>query len=450
MDPALQSFVNAGAGMAVPVENGGRGKRQKRASIACVELDAQSTAARVRALANEVEEMPPELADLTLSGSPAASRANSPTNDQDSPLLGQQSRCRNAIEALLTDAGTRIPTAAIISALKGRFEEKTIRNNLNAALKACGYDETVLEFEYLWAAYYAGPPPPITGHPTREEQRQMDIWYNAFTGGELRETGRMRTKYMNTARTRYEKQACEHPWVKTRPRLHMAQFKYSVREAFFCDCVDAYASSWEQRLGSVTIATCDICQETRPSFMTTLRAFDLDTIVAEAEAKHLKTRRREVGEGEARHRVPVPLFEDPQMRAMAMAKLSPCDGKQACDRCRTPSFTELQVGVLKFSAANRALLPQTHEPEAAVAFADALRSAHAAAADGAKPDEQMARQQQREQQRKCIEAERAARTVFDDAWPEEIALVRMAVPCIEIKALKQGGTVSKTHSVRAQ
>ena len=39
-------------------------------------------------------------------------------------------------------------------------------------------------------------------------------------------------------------------------------------------------------------------------------------------------------------------------------------------------------------------------------------------------------------------------TPFSDAWEAEVALVRMTVPCIEIKVLKHGGTLSKTHSVR--
>ena len=34
------------------------------------------------------------------------------------------------------------------------------------------------------------------------------------------------------------------------------------------------------------------------------------------------------------------------------------------------------------------------------------------------------------------------------AWPPwQIALVRKSIPCIELKMLKHGGTVSKTHSV---
>ena len=38
-------------------------------------------------------------------------------------------------------------------------------------------------------------------------------------------------------------------------------------------------------------------------------------------------------------------------------------------------------------------------------------------------------------------------TPFSDAWEAEVALVRLTVPCIEIKVLKHGGTLSKTHSV---
>ena len=40
-------------------------------------------------------------------------------------------------------------------------------------------------------------------------------------------------------------------------------------------------------------------------------------------------------------------------------------------------------------------------------------------------------------------------TPFWDAWDAEIALVRLTIPCVELKVLKHGGTLSKTHSVRA-
>jgi hypothetical protein len=38
-------------------------------------------------------------------------------------------------------------------------------------------------------------------------------------------------------------------------------------------------------------------------------------------------------------------------------------------------------------------------------------------------------------------------TPFYDATEAEIALVRLTIPCVEIKVLKHGGTLSKTHSV---
>ena len=83
------------------------------------------------------------------------------------------------------------------------------------------------------------------------------------------------------------------------------------------------------------------------------------------------------------------------------ALLREYEGQHVCGRCSRPDKEELNAGVLRFSAANFAfpVLP---------------------------PIEQ---------------------TPFADAWEAEVALVRVTLPCVEIKVLKHGGTLSKTHSV---
>ena len=79
-------------------------------------------------------------------------------------------------------------------------------------------------------------------------------------------------------------------------------------------------------------------------------------------------------------------------------------GRLVCNRCLRPDKEELQAGILRFSAANHAM------PILPAMTAD---------------------------------------VPFSYATPAEIALVRLTIPCIEIKVLKHGGTLSKTHSVRA-
>ena len=79
-------------------------------------------------------------------------------------------------------------------------------------------------------------------------------------------------------------------------------------------------------------------------------------------------------------------------------------GRMLCARCRMPGKDEIEAGTLRFSAANFAF--------------PCLKQLHWAGA-----------------------------TPFHGAREEEIALVRLTNPCIQIKVLKMLGTLSKSHSV---
>lgn len=81
--------------------------------------------------------------------------------------------------------------------------------------------------------------------------------------------------------------------------------------------------------------------------------------------------------------------------------LQPFVGFYVCSRCIAPDRYELQANTLRFSAKNNAMpkLPPF------------------------------------------------LKTPFKDAWDAEIALVRLTIPCVEIKVLKTNSTLSKTHSV---
>ena len=120
---------------------------------------------------------------------------------------------------------------------------------------------------------------------------------------------------------------------------------------------------------------CAVCDELRPSWMTTLTTVD-DTFLAACDAGSAKL----------------------------LGKYRDC---KLCNRCRRPKPDEVAAGVLRFSAENNAF------PK----LAELLET------DDPPP--------------------------FADAWDAEIALVRLTIPCVQIKVLKHGGTLSKTHSVRA-
>ena len=470
-DACLVGFEGAGAGIAVPVEDGGRGKRVKRASVVRIDLDERPPAAAHSMRADEVADDVDDSLELaawdhsppsTPGSSPAASRAASPVDE--GPEADVNVKCYRAIRSLLKSAGRDMTLQEVVHRLHPPFAQGTLRNNHGHARRSCNYHND-LPMETHWPAYRAGPPPEDhNGTPSAEASTKMNRWFEEYIGTELEEAGEERKKAINKARVRYTQQTTgKHSWVGRRRRWNMrTHFGYSIREAFVCDYVDMLGERWEQSLSEITIQQCEICQETRPSFMTTTSVFELDEIMADAETRHLRKNTRDVVDAnDVVRKVQEPLFRIDRMRDTAMAKLRPCDGKLACARCRTPTFTELQNGVLKFSAANRALLPQPHELESIAAFTAALRDAHAAhprpsegeqpCTGGSLPADGEQEEPSTKRAREAAErtAERAARTVFDDAWPEEIALVRMAVPCIEIKALKQGGTVSKTHSVCA-
>ena len=90
-----------------------------------------------------------------------------------------------------------------------------------------------------------------------------------------------------------------------------------------------------------------------------------------------------------------------QLSEEAAALLKPYENQRLCARCSRPDKQEIAAGVLRYSKENMscAVLPS---------YSD---------------------------------------TPFHDATEAEIALVRLTIPCVELKVLKHGGTLSKTHSV---
>ena len=105
---------------------------------------------------------------------------------------------------------------------------------------------------------------------------------------------------------------------------------FSGRSAGWSDYVDSLGAEWETTLGHIKVSQCEICHEVRPSFMTTIGRFDLEAIVAAKDAKHrAKTKTEEKSDGD-------PLFQSPAAHERALRRLRPCDGANACGRCRDP------------------------------------------------------------------------------------------------------------------
>ena len=391
------------------------------------------------------------------------------------PTSSTRLTCSDAIVALWRERGEELNTADTVAALAERFAYPTVKQNMEPARKAYHGSQyrppamTSHDIEIRKRAYHSQPKPVFDDSLGEEAWHiERNAWTESFTGVKFRSdsTKADKNKAYRDADKAYKKARAQDVsadgtcWFEVRRRLVMHEFEYytsdGVRsdEAFFCDYVDWLASRWEKALcpsglspdepahgptssaaaaGEGEIVQCEICHEVRPSFMTSIRPFELDAILDRAELDYAKAAKRK-GKGanadtDVEKMDATELFDSPSDREASRLKLFSCNGLAACARCRAPSFEELrvlltarkldsmvsvgcsstysafascvQLGVLKFSDGNHATLPRLES------------------------------------------------TPFFDATEEEIALVRMSVPCIEIKVLKKGGTVSKTHSVRA-
>lgn len=114
-------------------------------------------------------------------------------------------------------------------------------------------------------------------------------------------------------------------------------------QATFCDKFTAYADKWEETqeaLIAQPFEKCDVCEERRPPWMTTVRCVDRmeKGLRSDDLAKHPK-----YGGADAAARWDAFVRDEivgPRLKL--------------CDRCRAPSVFEKACRVFKFSAANRA------------------------------------------------------------------------------------------------
>lgn len=187
-------------------------------------------------------------------------------------------------------------------------------------------------------------------------------------------------------------------------RERQAEFGYTPEEAAFCDTFDAFAARWEGaqlEMVKEPCRRCDVCDELRPPWMTTLR------LVREGEPLE------EGMEGGCQ------AWQACVKKLQTARRVDQLDGSEycgsyLCDRCRAPCDKEKNmVGMHKFSKDNR-----THLKRMPAWF-------HIGQLDAELAKEPFA--------------------AFGIAWEAELALVRLTIPWCEPRSVWHVGSRAPCH-----
>ena len=195
-------------------------------------------------------------------------------------------------------------------------------------------------------------------------------------------------------RYKYWRAACEEAGILLRRIRRDAvvseALDYTPTEAYRCDQFDAAALAWDRLQAELTNTLDEAPNGNRCECCDETKPVWMSTLQLVgrcADPAHVDPTRRGSRE--------VP---EAWKKAGADSLVDVYEGKWLCTQCRgKPSSEEIEAGHLEFDAKNNVHLPPLYE--------------------------------------------------FGDATDEEIALVRMLIPCISLKVLKHGGVLSKMHSL---
>ena len=272
-----------------------------------------------------------------------------------------------------------------------RTDRSHVERARTAVRKVRREEAEVPDIEWVRRLAEIGELPSISTKPTPEEIAEQTRCYLILYPT---------SSFATNRRTKWHRFKERHSRLKLKyahlPPLHSwrehsetkRRFGYTDAEAKFCGSFDWCAASWarkqQQLVEQFDDEACAVCKERRPSWMTSLRVVSAD------------------GDGDGSkgwlHDELQAGKISSEMRDVLLRRHA---GQRLCARCRQPNKEECRAGILRFSSVNcsfACLPPFDSSP-------------------------------------------------FATAWEAEIALVRLTIPCIEIKVLKHGGTLSKTHSV---